>query len=129
MSVANGDSAELKSWVKFWDEISGIRREMWAFVTPKENPNVSLLLGLLWLRSVDAKLFIQKKEIHIGDTKKREAVSLIPCTTTPSEDTRFRVSSKGKAVVEESSEEDDTKHENEDSSEEESDEVSSKQDF
>ena len=58
MSVANGDSTELESWVKFWVEVSRICRQMWAFVIPKDNPNVSLLLGLLWLRSVDAKLFI-----------------------------------------------------------------------
>lgn len=50
MCVANGDSTELKSWVKFWVEIAGIRQELWAFVTPKDNPNVSLLLGLPWLR-------------------------------------------------------------------------------
>ncbi len=25
MSVANGDSTELESWVKFWVEVSGIR--------------------------------------------------------------------------------------------------------
>ena len=87
--VANGDSTELKSWVKFWVEVSGIQREMWAFVTPKDNPNVSLLLGLPWLRSVDAKLFIQKKEIHIGDSKKGEAVSQIPCSITSSEYTCF----------------------------------------
>ena len=129
MSVANGDSTELKSWVKFWVEVSGIRQEMWAFITPNENPNVSLLLGLPWLRSVDAKLFIQKKEIYIGDIKKGETVSHIPYSTTPSEDAHFQASSKGKAVVDESSEEDDTKNENEDSSEEESDEESSEQDF
>ena len=128
MSVANGDSTELKSWVKFWVEVSGIQREMWAFVTPKDNPNVSLLLGLPWLRSVDAKLFIQKKEIHIGDSKKGEAVSQIPCSITSSEDTRFQASGKGRVNVDETSEED-TEHEDEDSSEEESDDESSDQGF
>ncbi len=28
MSVANRDSTELKSWVKFWVEVSGKQREM-----------------------------------------------------------------------------------------------------
>ena len=49
MFVTNGDSIELQSWVKFWVEVFEIQREMWAFVTPKENPNVSLILGLSWL--------------------------------------------------------------------------------
>ncbi len=129
MLVANRDSTELKSWVKFWVEVSGIRREMWAFIIPKENPYVSLLLGSSWLQSIDAKLFIQKKEIHIGDTKKGEIVSHIPCSTTLSEDTCFQASIKGKAVMDESSEEDDTEHENGNSSGEESDEESSEHDF
>ena len=130
MSVANGDSTELRSWVKFWVEVSGIQREMWAFVTPKENPNVSLLLGLPWLRSVDAKLFIQKKEIHIGDTKKGEAVSQISCSTTLSEGTQFQASKRDKVVVDESSNGETTESNIEDiSSENESDEESSDQDF
>lgn len=49
---------------------AGIPREISAFITPKDNPNVSLLFGLPWLRSVDAKLLILKKEIHIRDVKK-----------------------------------------------------------
>ena len=49
MSVANGDSTVLKRWVKFWVEISGIQQEIWVFVTPKKNPNVSFLPGLPWL--------------------------------------------------------------------------------
>ena len=89
MSVANGDSTELKSWVKFWVEISGIQREIWAFVTPKEKPNVSLLLGLSWLQSIDTRLYIQKKEIHIGDSEKGDVIFQIPCSTTVSEDTCF----------------------------------------
>lgn len=130
MSIANGDSTELKSWVKFWVEVSEIQQEMWAFVTPKENPNVSLLLGLPWLRSVDAKLFIQKKEIHIGDTKKGETVSQIPCSTTLSEGTHFQASKKDKIVVDKSSEGGDTKDDVRDtSSEEESDKEPSDQDF
>ena len=50
---------------------------MWVFVTPKKNSNVSFLLRLPWLQSVDVKLFIQKKEIYIRDIKKRKAVSQI----------------------------------------------------
>ncbi len=125
MSVTNGDSTELKSWVKFWVEVSGICQEIWTFITPKENSHVSLLLGLPWFRSVDTKLFIQKKEIHIGDTKKGEIVSHIPCSTTLFEDTRFQASIKGKAVIDDSSEEDNIKHEDGNSSKEKSDEESS----
>lgn len=62
---------------------------MWAFITPKEYPNVSLLLKLLWLQSVDVKLFIHKKEIHIKDTKKGEEVFQILFLTTTSENTHF----------------------------------------
>ena len=116
MSVANGDSIELKSWVKFWVEVSIIQQEIWAFVTSKDKHNVSLLLGLQWLRSVDAKLFIQKKEIQIGDSKKGGAVSQMPCSITPSEDTRFEASGKGRVNVDETSEEN-SKHEDIDSSE------------
>ena len=89
MLITNIDSTEFKSWFKFWVEVSGIQREMWAFVTPKNNFNVSLLLGLPWLQSVDVKLFIQKKEIHIKDRKKEKAIFQIPYSTTTSEDTRF----------------------------------------
>lgn len=49
ISVANGDSIELKGWVKFWVEVSRIKREMWAFVMSRKNLNVGLLLGLSWL--------------------------------------------------------------------------------
>ena len=104
ISVANGDFKELKSWLKFGVEVSGIQREMWEFVTPKENSNVNLLTGSLWLRSVDAKLFIQKEEIHIGNTKKEEAISQIFCSTTLSERTWFQANKKDKDVVDESSE-------------------------
>ena len=82
---------------------------MWAFIMSKENPNVCLLLGLPWLQSVDAKLFIQKKEIHIRNTKKGETVSSIPCSTTVSEGTQFQTSKKEKIVVDKSSEKEDTK--------------------
>lgn len=81
---------------------------MWVFVTPKDNPNVGLLLGFPWLRSVDAKLLIQKKEIHIGDVKEGETVFQIPCSTTTSEDTQFDAKKRGKADTEISSDEEDT---------------------
>ena len=76
-----------------------------------------------------AKLFIQKKEIHIGDTKKEEAVSQIPYSTISFEDIFFQASNTGKAIIDDLFEEDDTKHENGDSSEEESNETSSDQNF
>ena len=102
---------------------------MWAFITPKDNPNVSLLFGLLWLQSVDAKLYIQKKKIHIGDSKKGKAVFQISCSTTVFENTRFQASTKNKANVDELSEEEDIEHEDGSSTEGESDDESSDQVF
>lgn len=78
---------------------------------------------------MDAKLFIQKKEIHIEDIKKGETVSHIHYSTTLSEDTRFQASSKSKTIVDKLFEEDNTEHKNENSFEEESDERSIEQDF
>ena len=80
---------------------------MWTFVTSKKNPNVSLLLGLPSLQSVDAKLFIQKKEIHIEYTKKGETVSQTCCSITVSEGTQFQASKNKKIVVDKLSEEKD----------------------
>lgn len=129
MSVANGDSTELKSWVKFWVKVLEIRQEMWAFVIPKNNPNVSLLLGLPWLRSVDAKLFIQKKEIHIRDIKKRETVFLIPFSITLFEDTQFNAKEKEEVNTNISSNEKNTDDSTKYSSDNELNEDSSDQDF
>ena len=69
------------------------------------------------------KLFIQKKEIHIRDTKTGKAVLQILCSTTSFEDTRFRAGNKTKAIIDNTSTKDDTEHENRDSFKEESDET------
>ena len=98
-------------------------------MTPKGNPNVSFLLGLLWLWSVDAKLFIQKKEIHIGDIKKREVVSQIPYSTTSSKETQLEASSKNQIDADESSEEEDMDSSDTYNSDEESEKELSDQDF
>ena len=87
-----------------------------------------MLLGLPWLRSIDTKLFIQKKEIHIRDSKKKEAVSQISYSITPSEDTCFQSSDKGRANINKTSEKD-IEHEDKVSSEEESDDKSSDKGF
>ena len=108
MFVANGDSTELEIWVKFWVEVLGICWQIWPLVTPNDNFNVSLLLELPWLQSVNAKLFIQKKEIYIGDIKKREMVSQILYSITPSKDTWFEASSKSEVDEDKSSEEGNT---------------------
>ena len=102
---------------------------MWAFITPKDDPNVNLLLGLLWLQNIDAKLYIQKKEIHIGNSKKGKAVFQIPCSTTAFENTRFQASTKNKANVDELSEEEDIEHKDGSSTEGESADESSDQVF
>lgn len=85
--VANGDFIELKSWIKFWVKISGICQQIEIFVISKDNPNVSFLLRLPWLQSIDAKLFIKKKEIYISNVKKEEIVFQIFCSTTSSKNT------------------------------------------
>ena len=97
---------------------------MWAFVTAKDNSYVSLLLDIPWVRSVDSNLFIQKKEIHIRDSKKREAISQISYSITPSEYTYFQTNSKGRVNVNELSSKKDIQHEDGDSYEEESDDES-----
>ena len=71
-----------------------------------------MLLVLSWLQSIDVKLFIQKKEIHIGDIKKKEMVSKISYFTISSTDIHFQTSIKNKAIIDNSTEEDNTKHDN-----------------
>ena len=56
-------------------------------------------------------------------------VSQIPCSTTPSEDTRFEAGSKSEVDADESSEEEDTDASDAYSADEESDEELSGQDF
>lgn len=103
---------------------------MRVFIIPKENLNVSFLPGLPWLWSVDIKFFIQKKEIHIKDIKKKETVSQIFYLTTLFEGTRFQASRKDKVVIDKSFEGKDIKNDIEDSFfEEESDEKPFDQDF
>ena len=121
MSVTNGDSTEPKSWVKFYVEVSKIQQEIWVFVTSKDNSYISLLFGLPWLQSVDIKLFIQKEKIHIRNSKKREALFQISCSTILSEDTRFQASNKSKAKIDKSSKEKNTEYKDGNSTELESD--------
>lgn len=79
---------------------------------------------------MDAKLFIQKKEIHIRDTKKVETLSQIPCSTTLSESIWFKAGKKNKVVEDELSEEADIENDiGHISSSKESDEEPSDQDF
>ena len=129
MCVANRDSTQLKSWIKFCIEVARIRRELYAFVTPKDNPNISLLLELLWLWSVDAKLFIQEKEIHIGNIKKREVITQILCSTTFSKKTQFEASCKNQINKDKSSKETDIDSSNIYNSDEKSEKDLSDQDF
>lgn len=77
------------------------------FVIPKDNPNISFLLGLPWLCNVNVQLFIQKKEVHISNIKKREAIFQIPCSIIFSEDTRFDTNDKNKIIADESLKEED----------------------
>lgn len=49
----------------------------WVFVLFKVNQELYLLLRLPLLKSVDAKLFMQKEMIFIRDIKKKEKVKYI----------------------------------------------------
>ena len=77
MSVANGDFTPLRTWVMFNIRVAGISRDVWAFVTPKDNPNHDVLLGLPWLKSVTADFKIQSETLRIGDTSKGEEVRIL----------------------------------------------------
>ena len=87
------------------------------------------MLGLPWLRSVDVKLFIQKKEIYISNIKKEEVVSQILCSTTSSEKTHFEANIKNQIDTDELLKEEDIDNFDTYNSDEESEEELFDQDF
>ena len=60
MTVADGNHTRLNHWVTFEIDVDGIRRPIWAFINPR-NTSTKLLLGLPWLKSVDASFHIKMK--------------------------------------------------------------------
>lgn len=76
MTVADGNHTKLNHWVTFTINVEGIKRIVWAFVNPR-NTSTKLLLGMPWLKAVNAVIDIPNKTITIGDTKKREATKII----------------------------------------------------
>lgn len=75
MNVADGTSARLTHYSQFEIGVLGIWRKVEAFVRPfsgKDTTEVHLLLGLPWLHTVCAKLWIKESIIEIGDPERGE---------------------------------------------------------
>ena len=72
MGLANGSHHDLTHWVKFHVAVGPVHRQVWSFVCPQESKGLSLLLGLPWLNSVNARIHVRDKEIFIGDHAKGE---------------------------------------------------------
>lgn len=72
MRLPNGSVHEMEHWVYFHLEVAGVKRAVWAFACPTAGKDLSLLLGLPWLDSVDARFSIRDRIVEIGDTDKGE---------------------------------------------------------
>ncbi|RKF84194.1 hypothetical protein GcM1_141008 [Golovinomyces cichoracearum] len=75
MNVADGTSARLTHYSQFEIGVLGRWRKNEAFVRPfseKDSAEVHLLLGLPWLHTVCAKIWIKELIIEIGDPEIRE---------------------------------------------------------
>ncbi|KAI0997508.1 hypothetical protein K3495_g10678 [Podosphaera aphanis] len=80
MNVADGTSAQLTHYATIEIGALGIWKKVEAFVRPfgKENErDIHLLLGMPWLRAVDAKIRIRDSIIEIGDSERGETVMKI----------------------------------------------------
>ena len=71
MTVADGNHTRLNHWVIFQINVEGIKRMAWAFVNPRST-STKLLLGMPWLKSVDAVVMAKQKTIRIGDKDQME---------------------------------------------------------
>ncbi len=94
MTTADGGVHELRHWVTFMVEIQAIKREIWAFACPSNGQNISLLLGLPFLESVDAHFHIRRGIIEIGDSDLGEAVIAIKAPQITSLKPRLEVPGK-----------------------------------
>lgn len=74
MRLANGSVHEMEHWAYFHLEVAGVKRAVWAFACPTQGKDLSLLLGLPWLDSVDAKFSIRDRVVEIGDADKEEDI-------------------------------------------------------
>ncbi|KAI1006690.1 hypothetical protein K3495_g1529 [Podosphaera aphanis] len=80
MNVADGTSARLTHYSKFEIGVIGIWRKVEAFVRPFSERNADeahLLLGLPWLHTVCAKIWVKESMIEIGDPERGEKVEKI----------------------------------------------------
>jgi hypothetical protein len=68
MRVANGTTSRISKWVIFQYGVQGILRTVCAFIRPDyDTTEMSLLLGLPYLNSVNVVLNIRANTIIIGD--------------------------------------------------------------
>ncbi|KAI0992011.1 hypothetical protein K3495_g16175 [Podosphaera aphanis] len=77
MNVADGTSARLTHYSQFEIGVLGIWRTVEAFVRPFSDKNadeVHLLLGLPWLHTVCAKIWVKESIIEVGDPERGERV-------------------------------------------------------
>ncbi|KAI0992993.1 hypothetical protein K3495_g15191, partial [Podosphaera aphanis] len=75
MNVADGTSARLTHYAQFEIGVLGVWRKVEAFVRPfsaRNSEEVHLLLGLPWLHTVCAKIWIKESIIEIGDPERGE---------------------------------------------------------
>ncbi|RKF60580.1 hypothetical protein OnM2_049057, partial [Erysiphe neolycopersici] len=77
MNVADGTSARLTHYSQFEIGVLGVWRQVEAFVRPfssRDSGEIHLLLGLPWLHTVCAKIWIKESIIEIGDPERGEKV-------------------------------------------------------
>lgn len=68
MVAANGTTTRLRHWVTFCINVAGIKRVVWAFVCPYKHDTLCAILGLPFLRSVNAHIHVRDATLEIGDT-------------------------------------------------------------
>ena len=65
--------------------------EVWAFVSPSLRQNLSILLRILFLSSVNAKLYIRDKTIELGDATKLEDIILLKAPLKDSTQAKLQI--------------------------------------
>ena len=103
MFTSDEASIPLTHWTKLNIKVSSLYRQVWAFTALRSFNPLALLLGLPWLKSMDAVIHIRKEAINIEDSGLRESwVSLRSPEVTKRESEALTVP-KLKEEVEESS--------------------------
>ena len=91
MNTAGVGSVQLTHWTCLKLKVAGVERDVWAFVSPALRPNMSLLLGVPYLASVDAKLHIREEVIELGDSSRGENVVLLKAPPRGSANAKLHV--------------------------------------